>query len=216
MTIEISTFAWVPPFAQGYVKDLRPRWALAEAGLDYTVRTLTDEEANGAAYRAWQPFGQVPAYRDEEVELFESGAIVLHIARKSPRLAPRDPQEAAQVEAWVLAALNSVEPKIDNLILPPLFYAGEAWVEGARPHAERLVEFRLKSLSGWLDGREWLAGRFSVADIIMATVLRGLEDEPVLARHPRVAAYLERCLARPGFAAAHAAQLETFAQHEPA
>ena len=216
MTIEISTFAWVPPFAQGYVKDLRPRWALAEAGLDYTVRTLAGDEPNGAAYRAWQPFGQVPAYRDEEVELFESGAIVLHIARRSTRLAPRDPQEAAQTEAWVLAALNSVEPRVDNLVLPPLFYAGEAWVEGARPHAERMVEFRLKSLSGWLDGREWLAGRFSVADIIMATVLRTLEGEPVLGRHPRVAAYLERCLARPGFAAAHAVQLETFAQHEPA
>lgn len=217
MTIEISAFAWVPPFAQGYVKDLRPRWALAEAGLDYTVRPLAGEEADGRAYRAWQPFGQVPAYRDEDVELFESGAIVLHIARRSPALAPRDPQEAAEVEAWVLAALNSVEPKVDNLILPGVFHPGEAWVEGWRPHAERLVDLRLKSLSGWLEGREWLAGgRFSVADIVMATVLRGLEGSPLLARHPRVAAYLERALARPGFAAALKAQMETFAQHEPA
>jgi glutathione S-transferase len=216
MTIEISTFAWVPPFAQGFVKDLRPRWALAEAGLPYRVQTVRPGEQDGPAYRAWQPFGQVPAYRDDEVELFESGAIVLRIAERSERLAPRDPQEAAQVRAWVFAALNSVEPRIDNLVVPGIFHQGEAWVAGFRPHAERMVDLRLKSLTGWLRSREWLAGRFSVADIVMATVLRALGEEPVLAAHPVVADYLERCLARPAFGEAVAAQMATFAEHAPA
>jgi glutathione S-transferase len=216
MSIVISAFAWVPEFAQGYVKDIRPRWALAEAGLGYDVRLVGQDDADSPEYRRWQPFGQVPAYRDGEVELFESGAIVLRIAGLSERLAPRDAQEAAQTQAWVFAALNSIEPKVDNLILPGVFHAGEDWVAGMRPHAERLVDLRLRSLSGRLAGREWLAGRFGVADIVMATVLRGLHDDPVLTSHPTVAAYLERCLARPAFSAALAAQLATFAEHAPA
>lgn len=214
MGIVISAFPWVPPPAQGWVKDIRPRWALAEAGLDYDVVLVTD--GDDPDYRVWQPFGQVPAYRDEEVELFESGAILLHIASLSPDLAPRDEREAGQTTSWMFAALNSVEPRVDNLVLPSAFHAGEDWVAGFRPHAERLVEFRLKSLTGWLEGREWLVDRFGVADIVMATVLGGLEEEPVLARHPTVAAYLERCLARPGFQQAVAAQMATFAENEPA
>jgi len=216
MTIEISTFAWVPPGAQGYVKDIRPRWALAEAGLDYTVRLLSDGDENTAEYRRWQPFGQVPAYRDEDVTLFESGAIVLRIAERSDLLRPGTAQETAQTQAWVFAALNSVEPKVENLVLPAIFHAGEDWVAGQRPHAERMVDLRLKSLSGWLAGRDWLTARFGVADIVMATVLRSLEEEAVLTRHPVVAAYLERCLARPAFDKALRAQLQTFAENEPA
>lgn len=216
MTIEISSFAWVPPFAQGYVKDLRPRWALAEAGLDYKVHLVAEGEAETPAYRRWQPFGQVPAYRDDEVELFESGAILLRIADRSDALRPRDAQEAAQTQAWLFAGLNSIEPRVDNLIMPGVFHAGEDWVAGFRPHAERLVELRLKSLSGWLNGREWLIARFGVADIVMATVLRGLQDEPILAGYPLVSDYLERCLARPAFERALTAQLETFAQNAPA
>ncbi|WP_102107284.1 glutathione S-transferase family protein [Oceaniglobus roseus] len=216
MGIVISTFEWVPPFAQGWVRDLRPRWALAEAGLPYEVNTLARGEGDGAAYRGWQPFGQVPAYRDDTVEMFESGAILLHISQMSDVLRPRSEQEAAQVSAWVFAALNSVEPRVDNLILPAVFHPGEDWVEGFRPVAERLVEFRLKSLTGWLEGRTWLTDRFSVADIVMATVLRALQEEPVLGRYPVVKAYLDRCLARPAFAEAMEAQLATFRAHEPA
>ncbi len=215
MSIEISAFAWVPPFAQGYVKDIRPRWALTEAGMDYKAHLLFQGDGDLPEYRRWQPFGQVPAYRDEEVELFESGAILLRISDRSDNLRPRDPREATQTQAWILAALNSVEPKVDNLILPGAFHAGEEWVAGFRPHAERLVDLRLKSLAGWLDGRDWLTGRFGVADIAMATVLRGLQDEPVLADHAVVSAYLDRCLARPAFDTAVAAQLATFAEHAP-
>jgi len=216
MTIEISSFQWVPPLAQGSVKDIRPRWALEEAGLPYTVTTLAPGEADGTAYRKWQPFGQVPAYRDETVSMFESGAIVLHIAKKSDRLAPRDAQEEALTESWVFAALNSVEPKVEDFFHPEIFHAGEPWVEGFRPVAARLVEMRLKSLAGWLEGREWLVDRFSVADIVMATVLRPLEGQPILAAQPTVEAYLGRCLARPAFDRALKAQIATFAAHEPA
>lgn len=105
---------------------------------------------------------------------------------------------------------------MDNLILPALFHGEEAWAAGWRPHAERLVERRLRSLAAWLSGRDWLTGQFGVADVVMATVPRGLRDEPVLARHPAVARYLERCLARPAFHQALAAQMRTFAEHEPA
>ncbi|MDW4497555.1 glutathione S-transferase family protein [Sulfitobacter sp. D35] len=210
MGIEISGFAWVPEFAQGYVKDLRPRWALAEAGLNYEVRQLENGETDGAEYRRWQPFGQVPAYRDDEVELFESGAILLHIGRKSDVLRPRGAQETAQTEAWMFAAFNSVEPRVDNLVNPQIFYPDEDWVAGWRPHALRLLEFRLTSLTGWLEGRDWLVARFGVADIAMATVLRGLREEPVIDDFPVVASYLERCLERPAFAEALRKQRESF------
>lgn len=215
MTITISAFAWVPPFAQGYVKDIRPRWALAEAGLDYEVRLLAGDANNQPDYRQWQPFGQVPAYRDDEVELFESGAIVLRIANRSEILAPPDAQDAASMQAWTFAALNSVEPKVDNLIQPAVFHPGESWVAEWRPHAEKMVDLRLNSVSQWLQGRDWLTGRFSVADIVMATVLRGLQHEPVLGGHPAVADYLRRCLARPAFGIALAAQMQTFAENTP-
>ena len=108
--IEISAFAWVPDFAQGQVKDLRPRWALEEAGLHYRTRLLKAGEPDTAEYRSWQPFGQVPAYRDGEVTLFESGAILLRISTLSDTLRPRDSAEEARIAAWSFAALNSVEP----------------------------------------------------------------------------------------------------------
>ncbi|QIE57336.1 glutathione S-transferase family protein [Pikeienuella piscinae] len=216
MAIEISAFAWVPPFASGHVRDLRPRWALEEAGLVYKVRLLTFEEKETREYRAWQPFGQVPAYRDDEVRLFESGAILLRIASLSDTLRPRTAQEQADISAWLFAALNSIEPMTMNLTLPALFHAGEPWVEGFRPHAEKLVDLRLKSLSAWLKDREWLTGRFGVADIMMATVLRDLREEAVLTRYPVAAAYLERCLARPAFRKALDDQIADHAAHAPA
>ena len=126
MGIVISAFPWVPPPAQGWVKDIRPRWALAEAGPDYEVALVSD--GDDPEYGAWQPFGQVPAYRDDEVELFESGAILLHIAGLSADLAPRGDRETGQTTSWMFAALNSVEPRVDNLVLPGAFQAGEDWV----------------------------------------------------------------------------------------
>ncbi|NSX55433.1 glutathione S-transferase family protein [Parasulfitobacter algicola] len=216
MTITISAFAWVPPFAQGYVKDIRARWALEEAGLPYELHLLRGDDQNSVDYRSWQPFGQVPAYRDDEVELFESGAIVLHIAAKSDALRPRDATEAASVQSWVFAGLNSIEPIKERYTLPDIFHAGEPWVDQARPHSEHLLDKRLKSLSNWLEDRDWLTGRFSVADIIMATVLRGIEDRPVFTQYTNLPQYLTRCLERPAFERALQAQMKTFAQNEPA
>src|SRR3954468_16272355 len=136
MTIQVAAFRWVPPFAQGFVRDLRVRWALEEGGLPYGAVLFDQDSKNTPDYRAWQPFGQVPAYRDGEVEIFESGAIVLHIARRSEILAPRDEAGFARVVTWVIAALNSVEPSVTNLGGLDVFYAGQSWTEGYRPIAE--------------------------------------------------------------------------------
>jgi glutathione S-transferase len=129
MTIQVSAFRWVPPFAQGYVRDLRVRWALEEAGLRYEAILIDQEAQASASYRRWQPFGQVPAYRDGDVEMFESGAIVLRIAERSDALSPVDPAGRARMTTWVLAALNSVEPHVQNLVAIDVFHAGEAWTK---------------------------------------------------------------------------------------
>jgi glutathione S-transferase len=216
MTIQVSAFRWVPAFAQGYVRDLRVRWALEEAGLPYEAALIDPPLQASAAYRQWQPFGQVPAYRDGELELFESGAIVLHIAGKSDALAPRDAAGRARVTTWVIAALNSLEPYVQNFVALDVFHAGEAWVEGYRPHAQALLEKRLSALAGWLDGKDYLEGRFTAGDLIISDVLRVLERTGVLARFPTLDAYRRRCTARPAFDRALEAQLQAFREHAPA
>lgn len=210
--IEISAFAWVPDFAQGYVRDIRPRWALEEAGLPYRRHLVTGTEKDSPEYRAWQPFGQVPAYRDGEVELFESGSILLRIAERSDVLRPWDETERAKITTWVIASLNSMEPQINNVVLPALFNAGEPWLEGWLAHARKMAAMRLASLAGHLQGRDWLADRFSVADIVMATVLRQIEGTELLAAQPVVESYLDRCLARPAFRRAVEAQIADFSE----
>jgi glutathione S-transferase len=215
MTATVSTFGWVPPFAVGYVRDQRVRWALEELGESYETFVVDQEGANSPEYRAWQPFGQVPAYRDGEVELFESGAIVLHIARKSELLAPRDEAGFSRVTTWVIAALNSIEPQVANFATLDIFHAGEAWVEGYRPVAERLLRMRLTSLSNALKGKDYLEGRFTAGDIMMSTVLRQLNETGVLADFPVLAAYLERCEARPAWKRALASQIATYEANAP-
>src|SRR6516162_7400754 len=167
MTIQVSAFRSVPPFAQGFVRDLRVRWALEEAGLPYEAVLIDAPLQASAAYRDWQPFAQVPAYRDGEVEMFESGAIVLHIAEKSEALSPTDPAGRARMTTWVIAALNSVEPHVMNLVLLDAFHAGEAWTVERRPQAEAILAGRLTSLDAWLDGRDWLEDRFTAGDLMM-------------------------------------------------
>jgi len=137
--IRISAFPWVPPFAQGLVRDLRVRWALEEAGLDYEVRLLTPDDQRSDSYRALQPFGQVPTYEGDGLELFESGAIVLHIAEHSESLAPDDPTARARVRTWVLAALNSVEPPIGELASLDLFHADEPSIADLAVYSMLLV-----------------------------------------------------------------------------
>jgi len=211
----VTAFRWVPPFAQGYVRDLRVRWALEEAGRPYEAELIDGTVKDSADYRRRQPFGQVPAYRDGEVELFESGAIVLHIAATSEALAPSDVSGRARVTTWVVAALNSVEPFVQNYVLPGIFHKGEAWVDGWRPHAERLLASRLEGLAGWLGERDWLEDRFTAGDLMMTTVLRELADTDLLARFPTLDAYRRRGEDRPAFGRALEAQLQAFRENAP-
>jgi glutathione S-transferase len=211
MTI-VSAFQWVPPFAQGFVRDLRVRWALEEAGIPYETTLIDREIQTSSNYRGWQPFGQVPAYKDEEVEMFESGAIVLHISEKSEALAPKDAAGRARVTTWVIAALNSIEPHVQNLVSLDVFHAGEAWTKERRPQVEAMLANRMAALSAWLDGKDYLETRFTAGDLIMATVLRELGDSGVLSQFPTVDAYRRRCQARPAFKRALDAQMADFAE----
>jgi glutathione S-transferase len=208
--IKLSAFRWVPPFAQGLVRDVRVRWALEEAGIPYQEMLIGPEDQASAAYRALQPFGQVPAIDTGELKLFESGAIVLYIAERSEALAPADASGRARTRAWMFAALNSVEPPIDELAGLDLFHAGEAWARTRRPMAVAAVEKRLEVLEDWLDGRDYLEERFTAGDLLMTTVLRTLRHTDIVSRRPALKAYQERCEARPAFRKAMADHLRPF------
>lgn len=213
--IKVSAFPWVPPFAQGLVRDLRVRWALEEAGLPYEARLLTREEKTSAGYRALQPFGQVPSYEADGLAMFESGAIVLHIAERSDALMPSDPAGRARATTWIFAALNSVEPRVQQLAEIDLFHGAADWAKARRPQVEEALMARLGDLAAWLGEREHLEGRFTAGDLMMTTVLRILRYADILARLPTLDAYRRRCEARPAFARALAAQMAPFAQNAP-
>jgi glutathione S-transferase len=218
--ITVTAFRWVPPFAQGLVRDLRVRWALEEAGLAYEERLIEPEDQVSGDYRCLQPFGQVPAYVENggpgTLELFESGAIVLHIAEASQALMPRDPAGRARAVTWLFAALNSIEPHIQNLAAIDLFYAQEEWAKERRPGAVQMVEKRLDELAAALDGRDWLEDRFTAGDLMMTSVLRILRHTDIVAQRPTLEAYRLRCEARPAFRKALADQLRPFAENAPA
>ena len=212
--IEITAFAWVPDFAQGVVRDLRARWALEEAGLDYRVRLLGPQRP--PEYLMEQPFDQVPVLNDGQVRIFESGAIVQYIGEKSEALLPRDPQARFRAIQWTYAALNSVEPAILNLLLIDLFYKGEEWATLRRPGAEEFARLKLKRLSHWLGDKQWLEGdRFTIGDLVMVTVLRFLRHTDLVGQIPNLAAYQARGEARPAFQRALADQLAVFRENEP-
>lgn len=211
----ITAFRQVPPFAQGVVRDLRVRWALEEAGLSYEQELLGIGENRSAAYRARQPFGQVPAYDDGDVGMFESGAIVLHVAAGCDALLPAEPRARARATTWVFAALNTVEPPIATLAELDLFHRDEPWAPLRRPGAVAAVQGRLDDLAAWLGGREWLEERFTAGDLMMTTVLRILRDTDLVTRMPVLDAYVRRGEARPAFGRALAAQMAVFAGQPP-
>ncbi len=213
--IEITAFRWVPPFAQGLVRDLRVRLALEEAGLPYAARLLGPDDQASSDYRGLQPFGQVPAYVDGDLRMFESGAIVLHIAERSDALMPSDAVGRERVRTWVFAALNSIEPFVVDFASAAFFHADTAWGQARAPSARQALDQRLADLSRWLEGRDWLEGRFTAGDLMLATVLRILRQSDVVAGQPTLAAYQARCEARPAFRKALADQLAPFAAHEP-
>lgn len=204
----LTTFDWVPELPRGYVRDLRVRWALAEAGLPYRVESVPFGERT-AAHLAHQPFGQVPWLTDGDLSIFESGAILIHLGEMSETLMPADERGRSEVVEWVFAALNSVE----MAVLPWAFFRfmGDA---GGTPGSKWLDDFvavRLQRMEAVLAEREWLAGGFSIADILMADVLRLVDRFDGLAGYPACRAYVTRATARPAFAKAHADQMAHFA-----
>jgi glutathione S-transferase len=213
-TIEITAFRWVPEFAQGVVRDLRARWALEEAGLDYKVRLLS--QPRPPEYLQEQPFDQVPILREGDLQIFESGAIVQYIGEKTEALLPKDTHGRYRAIQWTYAALNSCEPAILNLLLIDIFYKGEEWATLRRPGAEDFVKLKLKRLSDWLGDKTWLEGdRFTAGDLVMVTVLRFLRHTDLVARIPNLASYLKRGEARPAFQRALADQLAVYAANQP-
>jgi len=216
IVIRVSAFRWVPPFAQGLVRDLRVRWALEEAGLAYEERLIGPEDQKSESYRRMQPFGQVPVYEEDGLVLFESGAIVLHIAERSEVLMPSEPNARARTKAWMFAALNSMEPHLQNFSALDVFYAKEEWAKLRRPSALEAAQGRLDALADWLKGRDYLEDRFTAGDLLMTTVLRILRQTDLVEKMPVLEAYRQRCEARPAFQKALAAQMAPFAKNAPA
>nr|WP_206362913.1 glutathione S-transferase family protein [Stenotrophobium rhamnosiphilum] len=214
--ITVSAFRWVPPFVRGIVRDLRVRWALEEAGLPYTTKLIGPQDQTSVEYREWQPFGQVPAFSHDGVEMFESGAIVLHIAEQSEALMPKDAVGRARVQTWLIAALNSIEPAVQQLTEIDLFHSDAEWTKQRRPQVEEFVKRRLFALATSLGEREYLADHFSAADILMVTVLRNLRHLDLVAQFPTIKAYCDRCEARPSFKKALHDQMADFVENPPA
>lgn len=213
--ITLTGFSWVPPFARGLVRDLRVRWALEEAGIPYNEKLISLEDKDTPEYRAIQPFGQVPVVQDDDLMLFESGAIVLRIAEGCEALCPRDDAGRAKMTQWVIAALNSIEPHIQNVATIDIFHAEEAWAKARRPGAEALVKLKLEALAKRLGGREYLEDRFTAGDLMMITVLRNLRHTDLVGGDPVLGPYVARGEARPAFQRALKAQLASFEAAEP-
>jgi glutathione S-transferase len=206
--IILTTYDWVPPPPRGFVRDIRARWALEEAKLPYRVASASFKE-RGPDHLAHQPFGQVPWLTDGELSIFESGAILLHLAERSEALMQREPGPRSEVIEWVFAALNSVE-------MATLPWALFKFSGKSEKFFDDFVKLRLDRLEPVLAPREWLVGAFSIADILMADVLRLVDRFDGLAAHPAARAYLQRATARPAFTKALADQMAHFAAADAA
>jgi glutathione S-transferase len=215
--ITVSAFRWVPPFAQGLVRDLRVRWALEEAGLSYEQHLVDVTDPKREAYRKMQPFGQVPAMQADGVTMFESGAIVLTIAERSDALMPSDAAARTYVREWLFAALNTIEPPISMLNFIDFFAKDVADdVKKLREGVLNRISTRLDELGTVLGDRAYLvADRFTAADLMMIAVLRALRTTDQVTRRPKLAAYVRRGEERPAFQRALAAQMKNFAENAP-
>ena len=216
MTITITAFERSPDRGRGMARDVRVRWALEEAGRRYEVKLLSFEEMKQPAYLASQPFGQIPAYEEDGLTLFESGAIILHIGDRHGGLWPSDPHGRARATAWMFAALNTVEPPILEREMPKYLERDESWYEARMPLLDRRVNQRLSELSNWLSDRTWLEGDFSAGDLLMVTVLRRLTGSGLLELYPNLPPYIARAEARPAYQRAFADQLAVFNKAEQA
>jgi glutathione S-transferase len=204
----LTTFDWVPEMPRGYVRDLRIRWALEEAGLPYTVQSVSFENRD-ANHFAHQPFGQVPWLTDGDISIFESGAILLYLGEMSDKLMPSDPSGRQEVKQWIFAALASVEAASQPWSF--FHFSGQTADNSMYKFFDDFLNSRLKHMEAMVAKDEWLVGAFSIADILMADVLRLINRFDGLANYPECRAYLTRAIKRPAFSKAHAGQLTHFA-----
>jgi glutathione S-transferase len=207
MTITITAFERSPDGGKGLARDTRVRWALEEVGQPYEVRLVSFRAMKEPAHLALHPFGQIPTYEEGDLVLFETGAIVLHIAQRHAGLLPDDANARARAIAWMFAAVNTVEPPILDLATARLFEAHRPWHADRLPLVENRVRERLKQLSARLGDADWLDGTFSAGDLMMASVLLRVRSSGILDEYPNLAAYLARGEARPAYKRAFAAQL---------
>lgn len=206
----ITAFESSPDRGQGLSRDMRVRWALEEVQQPYGVRLLSFEQMKQPAHLALHPFGQIPTYEEGELVLFETGAIVLHIAQRHGALLPADADARARAIAWMFAALNTVEPPILELVTARILERDKPWAAERQPLVESRIHARLRQLSAHLGDAEWLDGAFSAGDLMMASVLLRLRPSGILDEHPKLAAYVARAEARPAYQRAFSAQLEVF------
>ncbi|MET4221695.1 glutathione S-transferase [Bradyrhizobium sp. LB14.3] len=210
MSPTITAFESSPDRGRGQARDMRVRWALEEVGQPYDVRLVSFKDMKQPAHLALHPFAQIPTFEDGDLALFESGAIVLHIAERHAGLLPDDANARARVIAWMFAALSTLEPPIVELGMAMLFERDKSWYEERLPVLKDRVRVRLGELSRRLGDADWLDGAFSAGDLMMVTVLRRLNASGLLDEYPGIAAYVARGEARPAFRRAFDAQLAVF------
>jgi glutathione S-transferase len=210
MSPTITAFRSSPDRGRGLARDMRVRWALEEVGQPYDVRLLTFGEMKEAAHLALHPFGQIPTYEEGDLALFESGAIVFHIAERHAGLLPADANARARAIAWMFAALSTVEPPIVERSMAMILERERPWHEDRLPLLDGRVRDRLGQLSSRLGDADWLDGGFSAGDLMMVTVLQRLKGSGILEEYPNLFAYLARAEARPAFQRAFDAQLAVF------
>lgn len=206
----ITAFESSPDEGQGLARDMRVRWALEEVGQPYEVRLVSFKAMKEPAHRKLHPFGQIPTYEEGDLVLFESGAIVFHIAERHAGLLPDDARSRARAITWMFAALNTVEPPIVEREQVPYQERDKPWYEERLPMIEAGVRARLDDLSAWLGDADWLDGAFSAGDLLMVLVLRRLEGTGILEEYPNLSTYVARGEARPAYRRAFDAQLAVF------
>lgn len=210
MNPTITAFERSPDRGRGLARDMRVRWALEEVGQPYDVRLVSFKEMKEPAHRKLHPFGQIPTYEESDLALFESGAIILHIAQRHAGLLPQDANARARAIAWMFAALSTVEPPIVERSMAFILERDKSWYAERLPMLDDRVCVRLGELSNRLGNGDWLDGAFSAGDLLMVTVLRRLEGSGLLEKYPNVAAYVARGEARPAYQRAFADQLAVF------
>jgi glutathione S-transferase len=216
MTPTITAFERSPDRGKGLARDMRVRWALEEVGQPYDVRLVSFSEMKESAHRMLHPFGQIPTYEEGDLALFESGAIVFHLAERHAGLLPDDANARARAITWIFAALNTVEPAILELVTAKFLEGDKPWSKDRLPLVKDRIRDRLKQLSARLGSADWLDGTFSAGDLMMVSVLLRLKLSGILDEYPNLAAYVARGEARPAYKRAFDAQLAVFTGKPPA